>query len=47
MEDANFLYGRDACCKVAGKIIRKGKFKAKFKILSRLHGSNVSGGENI
>ena len=31
MEDANFLYGRDICCKVAGKIIRKGKFASKVQ----------------
>ena len=37
MEDANFLYGRDTCCKVAGKIIRKGKFTSKVQNSMAIH----------
>ena len=31
MEDDNFLYGRDTCCKIAGKIIRTDKFTSKLE----------------
>lgn len=29
MEKDNFLYDQDGCCKIAGKIIRTGKFTSK------------------
>ena len=31
MEDDNYLYGRDTCCKVAGKIIKTGKFASQVQ----------------
>lgn len=30
MKDDNFPYGRDGCCKVAGKIIKRDKFTSKL-----------------
>lgn len=47
MEDDNFLYGRDGCCKRAGKIIRTDKFTANYKLLFCAHSSSAPGEESI